>query len=160
MRIKNLTVNLSVFAASFLLAACAQTLSQQIILTESPAEPRSETSLPAAEVSKDKTPLPSENKPSNPPPRATQPQSVKPAPTNARVDDPNEYNFSQLLPYDGIRPVYEPEFATAAIAPLLDDELVMGIAILGEAKAYPVTVLRFREMVNDELAGTPILVTW
>ena len=66
----------------------------------------------------------------------------------------------QLLPYDGIRPVYEPEFATAAIAPSLDDELVMGIAIQGEAKAYPVTVLCFREMVNDELAGIPILVTW
>jgi hypothetical protein len=30
----------------------------------------------------------------------------------------------------------------------------------GEAKAYPVCVLRFREMVNDSLAGVPILVSW
>ena len=37
---------------------------------------------------------------------------------------------------------------------------IMGVAIEGEAKAYSVTVLRFREMVNDELAGWPILVTW
>ena len=36
----------------------------------------------------------------------------------------------------------------------------MGIVIGGEAKAYPVSVLRFREMVDDELAGWPILVTW
>jgi hypothetical protein len=36
----------------------------------------------------------------------------------------------------------------------------MGVALNGEAKAYPVTVLRIREMVNDELGGLPILVTW
>lgn len=36
----------------------------------------------------------------------------------------------------------------------------MGIAINGEAKAYPVSVLRFREIVNDELGELPILVTW
>jgi len=36
----------------------------------------------------------------------------------------------------------------------------MGVAIQGEAKAYPVSVLRFREMVDDELGGLPILVTW
>lgn len=68
--------------------------------------------------------------------------------------------FFPLLPRDAIRPVYEPDFVGAADSPLHEDELVMGIAIQGEAKAYPVTVLRFREMVNDELAGLPILVTW
>jgi len=48
----------------------------------------------------------------------------------------------------------------AAESPLFDDDLVMGVAIEGEAKAYPVSVLRFREMVDDELSGIPILVTW
>jgi hypothetical protein len=43
---------------------------------------------------------------------------------------------------------------------LQDDELILGIAIGSQAKAYPITVLRFREMVDDELAGIPILVTW
>jgi hypothetical protein len=43
---------------------------------------------------------------------------------------------------------------------LLDDELVIGVSVEGEAKAYPITVLRFREMVNDELGKLPILVTW
>ena len=32
----------------------------------------------------------------------------------------------------------------------------MGVAIAGEAKAYPVGLLNYREMVNDELAGIPI----
>jgi len=160
MSVRNWTVIFWIFAASFALASCAQAIAPHTNLTDSPAEPRSETSLPSAEFFQNKTPPPSESEPVNPSLKATEPQSVEPAPTNARVDDPNEYNYSQLLPYDGIRPVYEPEFATAAIAPLLDDELVMGISIQGEAKAYPVTVLRFREMVNDELAGIPILVTW
>jgi len=79
---------------------------------------------------------------------------------NKRVNDPKDYSFSQLLPFDGIRPVYDPQFSSAADAPLQDDELVLGVAWDGEAKAYPITVLRFREMVNDELAGTPTLVTW
>jgi len=48
----------------------------------------------------------------------------------------------------------------AAESPLFDDDLVMGVAIEGEAKAYPVSVLRLREMVDDELSGIPILVTW
>ncbi len=69
-------------------------------------------------------------------------------------------DYQQLLPFDGIPPVYEPQFIPADQAPLQEDELVIGIAIDGMAKAYPITVLRFREMVNDELAGLPILVTW
>ena len=78
---------------------------------------------------------------------------------NRRVDVPELY-VNWLLPWDGIRPVYNPEFATAEEAPLDDEELVIGISLEGEAKAYPITVLRFREMVNDELAGIPTLVTW
>ena len=71
-----------------------------------------------------------------------------------------EYFFSQLLPFDAIRPIYAPEFAHAEDAFLFDEELVMGVAVGDEAKAYPVSVLRFREMVDDELSGLPILVTW
>jgi hypothetical protein len=81
---------------------------------------------------------------------------------NNRVVDDKEYQFPQLLPFDGIRPIYSPEFATASEAqPLLsDNELILGMEIEGQSKAYPITVLRFREMVNDELAGIPTLVTW
>lgn len=82
-------------------------------------------------------------------------------PANKRVEKDEEYFIPPpLLPYDGIAPVYEPQFVTAAESPLVDDELVMGVSINGESKAYPVTVLRFREMVDDELGGLPILVTW
>lgn len=79
---------------------------------------------------------------------------------NRRVITDEEYSFPSLIPYDGIRPIYKPVFVSAEEAPYKDNELVMGVAFGGEAKAYPVTVLRYREMVNDEMAGIPTLVTW
>jgi hypothetical protein len=91
------------------------------------------------------------------------------SPTNSEISpEPNpsidlnldKYVYVPMLPRDAIRPVYDPDFVQAIDSPLHPDELVMGVAINGEAKAYPVTVLRFREMVNDELGGGPILVTW
>ena len=72
----------------------------------------------------------------------------------------DSYLPPQLIPPDGIRPVYDPRFVEAVDAPLNDDELVIGVSLEGEAKAYPISVLRFREMVNDELGKLPILVTW
>lgn len=43
-----------------------------------------------------------------------------------------------------------------------DDELVIGVAIDGEARAYPLNVLTGpeREIFNDHLAGRPIAATW
>lgn len=86
--------------------------------------------------------------------KATPPQA-----TTEATDEP-EYRWSQLLSRDAIRPIYEPEFVPADEAGYADDELVMGVAIEGQAKAYPIGLLNRREMVNDELAGIPILVTW
>lgn len=68
--------------------------------------------------------------------------------------------FRQLLPRDAIRPVYDPKFVDAESAgwPAATD--VIGVTINGEAKAYPVSFLNGRELVVDELAGEPILVSW
>jgi len=79
---------------------------------------------------------------------------------NRRTEVPDDLRVNWLLPWDGIRPIYNPEFTSANDAPLEDDELIIGVAWDGEAKAYPISVLRSREMVNDELAGIPTLVTW
>jgi len=85
---------------------------------------------------------------------------LDPGLVNRRVEEFDSYVPPQLIGLDGIRPVYEPQFVAAADAPLEDDELIIGVSLEGEAKAYPITVLRFREMVNDELGRLPILVTW
>ena len=68
--------------------------------------------------------------------------------------------FRQLLPRDAIAPVYNALFMPAESATLPPDELVIGVEINGESKAYPVSPLNFREMVNDTLGGIPILVSW
>ena len=85
---------------------------------------------------------------------------VTPYPTNIRVDDESVYEVPHMLGFDGIRPIYDPEFTLAQQAPLRDEELIMGVSFEGQAKAYPVTVLRTREMVIDDLAGRYILVSW
>jgi len=79
---------------------------------------------------------------------------------NRRVPMEDNYSFAISLGFDSIRPIYSPEFAPAAEAALDDEELILGVAWDGEAKAYPISVLRYREMVDDELTGIPTLVAW
>lgn len=92
-------------------------------------------------------------------PAAMEP-TISSAQRNRRIAMEDQYSFAISLGFDSIRPIYSPEFSPAAEAPLDDNELVLGIAWEGEAKAYPISVLRYREMVDDELAGIPTLVTW
>jgi len=68
--------------------------------------------------------------------------------------------YDQRLSRDAIPPIYAPQFVAAVDAPLQPAELVIGLVIDGEARAYPVTALNRREMVNDVVGGTPVLVTW
>ncbi len=81
-----------------------------------------------------------------------------PRPENELAE--GEYRWSQLLARDSIFPVYDPEFAPANEAPYDDEEMVIGVALNGEAKAYAIGPLNNREMVNDTVGGVPILVTW
>ncbi len=117
--------------------------------TENPASPISGESKTAGSALPDPTAAP-----------ITESTSGNNPQINRRVNVPENLHVNWLLPWDAIRPVYDPEFATAGEAPLDNEELVIGISLEGEAKAYPITVLRFREMVNDEMAGIPTLVTW
>lgn len=66
----------------------------------------------------------------------------------------------RALPRDAIFPIYAPRFVPAAEGRLRGDDLVLAVEIRGRAKAYPIASLNRREMVNDELHGVPILVTW
>ena len=66
----------------------------------------------------------------------------------------------QLLFRDDIRPIYDPVFTSARDAGLESEELVIGVEINGDIRAYPIGPLIRREMVNDVVGGVPILVTW
>jgi len=140
---KNKTLRPLIFLPLFALlwAGCAATESLPTSTSVSPLLPTSTLgSAPVETLAPDENPAP--------------------FPTNVPLVDETEYFIPAMLGFDAIRPVYNPTFASASEAPMQDDELVMGLAIAGEAKAYPVTVLRFREMVNDEIAGWPVLVSW
>ena len=79
-------------------------------------------------------------------------------PTGPKDFDRTE--FVQLLRRDVIRPVYSPEYRTARQVALDPEDLVIGVSLAGEHRAYPVKTLEFSEMVNDVLGGSPILVSW
>ena len=72
----------------------------------------------------------------------------------------DETAFEQLLGRDGIKPIYTPEIGTHPEAGLDGTDLVLGVSLGGESRAYPVSTMRFKEIVNDDLGGVDILVTW
>jgi|SRR5579884_463087 hypothetical protein len=65
-------------------------------------------------------------------------------------------------PRDGIPALNFPAFVPAEAADRLlrPSDFVLGIAMDGQAKAYPVRILNWHELVNDDIAGHPVLVSW
>jgi hypothetical protein len=62
---------------------------------------------------------------------------------------------------DAIPAIQEPQFDKAANVTFLEaNDKVIGVVIEGRARAYPITILNWHEVVNDSLAGTPIAVTF
>ncbi|MGH3442375.1 MAG: DUF3179 domain-containing (seleno)protein [Nitriliruptorales bacterium] len=82
------------------------------------------------------------------------------APAGAGLPSELQDDYRRVAARDAIRPIYEPQFVTSQQAELQAGELVMGVEVGGVSKAYPVGVLEFREMVNDQVASTPVVVTW
>ena len=64
-------------------------------------------------------------------------------------------------PKDGIPAIDHPPFVSVAEARgLVPHEPVISVAIGGEARAYPLGVMIWDEIVNDTVGGMPIAVTW
>jgi hypothetical protein len=65
-------------------------------------------------------------------------------------------------PRDGIPPIDNPKFIPVSEPPeyMNDSEPVVTVEINGEAKAYPVAILMWHEIVNDEVGGVPVTVTF
>ncbi len=62
---------------------------------------------------------------------------------------------------DGIPAVDRPRFAPVAQTGYLDPkEPVIELVVDGEAKAYPIQILIWHEIANDEIAGVPVSVTF
>jgi hypothetical protein len=64
-------------------------------------------------------------------------------------------------PKDGIPALTGPKYVPAAKTDYMrPDEQVLGVFLGGVARAYPIRVLSWHEVVNDEFGGQPVLVSW
>jgi hypothetical protein len=80
-------------------------------------------------------------------------------PGQATVD--TELIVSGGPPPDGIPPIDKPRFLEPAEARwLVPREPVISVEVKGEARAYPVRILMWHEIVNDEIGGEPVTVTY
>ena len=70
--------------------------------------------------------------------------------------------IQRSVPKNAIPGLVHPHFVAAGeVGELLaEKDRVLGVYFKGEAKAYPIKILNWHELVNDELAGLPILVSW
>jgi hypothetical protein len=63
-------------------------------------------------------------------------------------------------PKDGIPSIDQPEFKKASAMQLDDQTRVLGVKVNGVAKAYPIPIMNYHEIVNDMFADQPVVVTY
>ena len=95
--------------------------------------------------------------------------STTPTPTPNQSRNEAQYAVEELarkivslIPKDAIGAILEPKFASPITAEtqMRDGELVIGVSINGDARAYPINMLSEHEIVNDVVGEKPIAVTW
>ncbi len=134
----------ALLALSIILAACSPPTSEQVEGSAAPTDPS--------------PPVASSPTSAAAPTKEVQKASPSPEPPAPLPD----YEIITLLPRDGIPAIFDPEFLTAeeASEEYEDDELVLGVEINGEARAYSIPYLSSREIVNDTVGGRHIAATW
>lgn len=80
------------------------------------------------------------------------------APLTRSLDEYNDSIVSGGVPKDGIPSIDDPSHGDGSY--LQDGDVVFGVEIDGEARAYPQRVLVWHEIVNDSVAGTNVSVTY
>lgn len=75
---------------------------------------------------------------------------------------PLEQIVSGGPPPDGIPSIDDPKFTSVQEADkiLEDSELVVGLNINGDIRAYPLQILVWHEIVNDKVGGIPVAITY
>ena len=64
-------------------------------------------------------------------------------------------------PRDGIPSIDRPTFESVAAATWMrDDDLIVGVSIENDHRAYPLRILVWHEIVNDTVGGQPVAVTY
>ncbi len=91
---------------------------------------------------------------------ATPTDPATPTPTPASTS--RDFEIITVLPYDAIPAILTPEFLSAseAAGQMRPNELVIGLSINGDHRAYSIPQLSRHEIVNDVVGGKPVAVTW
>ena len=63
-------------------------------------------------------------------------------------------------PKDGIPAIDQPRFVSSAKAGLADADRVLGIALSADARAYPIRILNWHEVVNDRFGDRAVVVSF
>ncbi len=70
----------------------------------------------------------------------------------------DEAGFTDVLPVDAIPAIVAPRFEDPSW--LQGPDRVVGVDINGDARAYPIRILNWHEIVDDIVGGVPIAATW
>jgi hypothetical protein len=92
------------------------------------------------------------------------------SPGASQIISPNDEAAKSIVPLDqivsggpardGIPSIDNPKFVSTEDAGLQDSDLILGLNINGDIRAYPLKILVWHEIVNDEVGGTPVAVTY
>ncbi len=76
--------------------------------------------------------------------------------------EPRDRSDFTMLRKGGFPLNVDPEIVSAEDVEIGDEDMVMGVVINGEPRAYPVNYMNgpFNEIVNDELGGEAIAPSW
>lgn len=177
MRSSHAALETFIVIVAFLLAACAQAdqgataASRNTTMSSatpaSPATPSAaSTGLPESEV----TALPTPTGKATPAPAVTRPPEDRP-PFGAEREFTTDFSkhsvpYNEILsggpPKDGIPAIDNPRFVSVeeADAWLKSKEPVILFQIGDDARAYPLQIFLWHEIVNDTVGGVPVVVTF
>ena len=85
---------------------------------------------------------------------------------SAQEEDKSIVPLDQIVsggpPPDGIPSIDNPKFMSVKEADkiLEDSELVVGLSVNGDIRAYPLQILVWHEIVNDNVGGVPVAITY
>ena len=146
-------VSLLAVAALVLALACGETVSPDAGPVEELAAALDQPSDVVPEEASSGSPLPTER---------TGPVFAAKFSTPDEPKERGELRIATLLPRDAIPSIDSPKFldAEGASEQMGDDDLVIGVSIEGEHKAYSTAFLSSHEIVNDVVGGKPVAVTW
>ena len=64
-------------------------------------------------------------------------------------------------PKDGIPALLQPKFVSAQKADYMNPgDLIIGVVVAGQSRAYPIKILNWHEVVNDRLDDSAFVVTF